>query len=126
MNSPSSNDFDRVARQCFSRLITQYGYNLVKRENKPFAVAHVYEHPVLHRKIEVRNDTYSVDYGFSVFIYNTLTEEYNILYNVPQEQQDQAADFVTRASHELWSTEEIAALITGGHWKTFRKVYFQR
>lgn len=125
MNSPSSNDFDNVARQCFSNLVTQYGYRLVKTESKPFSVVHVYENPTIHRRIEVRNDTYSVDYGFSIFIYNTLTEEYNILYNLPHERQDKAADFVKRASHELWATDEVTMLITGGNWKTFKKVYFQ-
>ena len=126
MNTPSPNDFDKIARQAFSPLITRYGYNLVQTESEPFRVVHIYENTTSNRKIEISNATYSVDYGFSVFLYNTATNEYNIIYNLPHEKQDSNGDFVTRASHELFETEEVVELISGTGWETFGRIYFQK
>lgn len=126
MNSPSPTDFDKIALQAFAPLITRYGYTLVQTESAPFRVVHIYENALINRKMEVSNATYSVDYGFSVFIYNTATNEYNIIYNLPHEKQDSNGDFVTRASQELFETEEVVELIAGTSWKTFGKIYFQK
>jgi hypothetical protein len=125
MNSPSPEDFNKIARQVFSPLITRYGYTLVQTESAPFRVVHIYENALIHRKIEVINATYSVDYGFSVLIYHTATNEYNIIYNLPHEKQDRNSDFVVRASQELFGTEEVVQLISGASWQTFGQIYLQ-
>jgi hypothetical protein len=125
MNSPSPADFDRIALQAFSSLITRCGYDLAQTESAPFRVVHIYENASINRKIEVSNATYSVDYGFSVFIYNTAANEYNIVYNLPHEKQDRNGDFVLRASQELFNTEEVVQLISGTSWKRFGQIYFQ-
>lgn len=88
-------------------------------------MVHIYENALINRKIEVSNATYSVDYGFSVLIYHTANNEYNIVYNLPHEKQDRDGDFVLKASQELFDTEEVVQLISGASWQTFEKIYFQ-
>jgi hypothetical protein len=126
MNSPSSENFDKIARQLFLNLISNYSYILASSELKQFNVRHIYENHSIKRRIEILNETYSVDYGFSLFIYNLTNGEYNILYNVPHEHQDEDCNFLVKAHDELFSILEIVGLISGKYWKQLHKIYIQK
>lgn len=126
MNAPASEHFDRKAREVFSVLIDRYNYLLTEVAVRPFYVSHIYTNPQIGRRVEITNSTYGSDYGFSFFIYQLGTNEYNILYNVPHEHQDKECRFLVMAQEELFSKAEILDIISGKAWKEFDGIVFKR
>jgi hypothetical protein len=126
MNTPSSEYFDKKARELFSTLITRYGYQLTQVSLELFNVFHIYTNPVIERKIEISNSIYGSDYGFSFFIYKLGTSKYNILYSVPQEHQDPECQFLAVAFDKLLSTQQTEEVIAGKAWRDLGSVTFQK
>ena len=122
--------FDEKAKTLFRNLITDYGY--VLEDTNPFelngmkwSTKHVYVNQDRNLKIEIQQEPYYTDYGFSFFIYNLKTGEYNILYNVPHEIQDKEEKFLFKAHQDLFSSAEAIDLISGKKWHKLTHILFQ-
>ena len=91
----------------FSFLELEFEYTIIsKKVPSQYYVQIIYENRNKNRIIVIYNGTYSVDYGFSVFIYDG--ENYkgnkpaiNIL-NKPYEEQDKECIFIKNASQYLY------------------------
>ncbi|HSU28867.1 MAG TPA: hypothetical protein VLJ68_10825 [Chitinophagaceae bacterium] len=122
--------FDEKAELLFRNLISDYGYtlegkNLFELNGMKWSTKHVYINSDTHLKIEIQQAPYYTDYGFSIFIYNLRTDEYNILYNIPHDSHDEEDKFLVRAHQTLFSSSEAIDLISGKYWRKLSHILFQ-
>lgn len=119
------NNFNLIAPRIFTDLVEKYGYVLDDiRTNElngmDWSAVHTYTNLEKKLKIEIKQEPYYTDYGFSFIIYNIENKEYSILYNVPHEEQDQQDNFLTDAYDYIFSNIEILDLILGKTWKKLK------
>jgi hypothetical protein len=130
MRTNKIDSFDEKAQTLFRNLITDYGYTLEGKDlfelnGMKWSTKHVYINRDTDLKIEIRQEPCYTDYGFSFFIYNLKTDEYNILCNVPHEVQDKEDKFLWRAHQKLFSSSEAIDLISGKNWHKLPHILFQ-
>src|SRR4030042_3335433 len=95
---PDEEVFIKNVRACFSGPIEKLGYRQTNVINKEMHVVITYENNQIKRRIEISNQTHPSDYGFSIFIYNTINDEHNIAVNVPWNNEDKECRFVERSA----------------------------
>lgn len=122
--------FNEKAEIVFRTLVEKYGYVLSEiRVNElngqKWSTHHIYINSEKNLQIEIKQEPYYTDYGFSFFIFKMGTKEYNILYQVPHEKQDNEDTFLLKAHEDLFSTEETTDLISGKKWKELKRIPFQ-
>ena len=124
-NSAKPPHFLSVAQNLFQNLVSDYHYVVANTELRVNIAPLVYHNPRLNKRIEIKNETFGVDYGFSIFVWNTSIGEYNIIYNVPHEKQDLNGHFLINAFKEIFSSRELVDLISTDRWVRFGRIYFQ-
>jgi hypothetical protein len=90
----------------FKFLVNDYKYQITSKKVDKYFVEILYENKNINRKIEIRNETNYTDYGFSIFVYNTENihkKLYEIIINVPFENQDKECKFIEKPSEYLKS-----------------------
>jgi hypothetical protein len=117
---PDEDVFIEKVRAYFGDLTEKYGYTEANVINEKLYAEITYLNTKIKRRIEIKNETHGVDYGFSIFIYNTADEEYNIPVNIPWDKEDDKCRFVERSSKFFF--ENLRNIIDGSEWKTFGKI----
>ena len=122
--------FNKRAERLFQTLVDKYGYvlsevNIQERNGQKWSTHLIYTNAEKNLKIEIRQAPYYTDYGFSFFIYKMGTNEYNILYHVPHENQDSDNQFLINAHKDLFSTDETIDLMSGKSWRELKHIPFQ-
>jgi hypothetical protein len=90
----------------FDFLVNNYKYQIISKKVDKYFVEVLYENKNINRKIEISNQTNYTDYGFSIFVYNTEIihkKLYEIIINVPFENQDKECKFIEKSSEYLKS-----------------------
>ena len=124
--------FNTVGKELFHRLCDEFGYTLEEikifelKEGQPWSIKHIYVNIQKKLKIEIEQAPYYTDYGFSFTIYNLESDEYNIIYNVPHEKQDDEGKFLQYAAINIFGSERICNIIKGEVWEKLGYIYFQR
>lgn len=113
----------------FRPLVTRFGYFLQEvRANElngtQWSSHHIYSNSAAGLKIEIRQEPFYKDYGFSILIFNERLDEFNILYNVPQEKQDSDGTYWQKAADDLFSSDDVLNMISGKIWKKLTVVPF--
>ena len=121
--------FNNIAKKLFKILVDEYGYILDEIKindlnGMKWSTHHIYINSLKNLKIEIKQEPYYTDYGFSFFIYKMGTDEYNILCNIAHEKQDKEGNFLLKAYKDLFSTEETLEIISGKHWKKLKYIPF--
>ena len=75
--------------------------------------------------VEIMNETCHVDYGFSIFLWKSEEEQYNILYNVPWEKQDSDCLFLQRAHDKITREDALVDMLSGKTWTLLPNIYFK-
>ncbi len=122
--------FNKMSPKIFKILVDNYGYELndiktIERNGMKWSAHHTYLNDRKDLKIIIKQEPYYTDYGFSFFIYKIGTNENNILYNIPHEEQDEKDDFLRKAYNDLFTTEETLNIITGKNWKELKRIPFK-
>ncbi len=115
-------NFNEVSPLLFVPLLKKFGFELKEtrtfyHNNQKWAAHHNYINKSAKLKIVIMQEPYYTDYGFSFYLYNTSKSEYNILYNVPHEDQDQGDLFLQKACDNIFSNKESIDMISGKSWK---------
>ena len=131
MTTNKIDNFNERAEILFRPLLENLGYTLDEKKinylnGQKWSTRHIYLNSKAKLKIEIKQEPYYTDYGFSFFIHKLGTDEYNILYNVPHESQDKEDKFLTKACDELFSNTEMVDLISGKSWKDLNHIPFQQ
>ena len=122
--------FNKISPEIFKILEEKYGYkfegiNTIERNGIKWSTHHTYSNKEKSLKIVIKQEPYYTDYGFSLFIYKIGTKEFNILYNVPYEEQDEKSGFLKKAFKDLFTSQETLNLIAGKDWKNLKKIPFK-
>jgi len=130
MRGNKIDNFNDRAKDLFKILVDNYGYvldevKINELNGMKWSIHLVYTNRKSNLKIVIKQEPCYTDYGFSFFIHNMETKEYNILYNVPHEEQDEEDSFLLKAYDDLFSTEETFDLITGKIWKKLNRIPFK-
>lgn len=130
METNKIDNFNQIAKALFRPLMNKYGYELKEIKinelnGSKWSTHHVYINNKKNLRVEIKQEPYYTDYGFSFFIYKIGTNEYNILYNVPHEKQDIEDRFIKKAYEDLTSNQEMIDLISGETWKELKHIPFQ-
>jgi hypothetical protein len=130
MTSNKIDNFNEKAEILFRPLLEKYGYILKEKKineinGQKWSTHHIYINNKAKLKIEIKQEPYYTDYGFSFFIHKLGTDKYNILYNVPHEKQDKEDKFLEKACDDLFASPEIIDIISGKSWKELRHIPFQ-
>jgi hypothetical protein len=131
MKSNKIEQFNTEAPHLFKRLCDDLGYVLEEIKiseinEKPWSSTHIYINTSKKLKIEIKQEPYYTDYGFSFFLRNLENNEYNILFNIPHEKQDEEGKFMAVAAECIFSSPEVLDLIQGNIWKELRYIPFQK
>jgi hypothetical protein len=131
MTTNKIDNFNEKAELLFRPLLENLGYTLEEKKinylnGKKWSTDHIYMNSKAKLKIEIKQEPYYTDYGFSFSIHKLGTDQYNILYNVPHEVQDKKDKFLTKACNELFSNTEMVDLISGKSWKELNHIPFQK
>lgn len=131
MEATRIDTFKELAPKLFQVLVDDFGYILEETKisrhwDQDWSVHLIYINKERNLKIVVMQEPYYTDYGFSFFIYNTNNDEYNILYNVAHEDQDEENSFLIKAREDLFSTSESLDMISGKSWKKLDKILFRK
>ena len=123
--------FNTKAPHLFKKLCDDLGYVLEEIKiseinEKPWSSKHIYINSEKNLKIEIKQEPYYTDYGFSIFLRNLENNEYNILFNMPHENQDEEGKFMAVAADCIFSSLEVLDLIQGNIWKELRYIPFQK
>ena len=123
-------DFNKLSPVVFKKLEEDYGYNLDEIKINElnginWSTHHIYINRDKGLKIIIKQEPYYTDYGFSFFIHKLGTEEYNILYNVESEYQDDDNKFLKKSYSDLFSNEETTNIISGKYWKELGYIPFK-
>ena len=113
--------FNEKAQAVFRPLLEEYGYILEeikvnKLNGQDWSAHHIYLNKTTNMKVVIKQEPYYTDYGFSFFIHKLQSNEYNILYNIPHERQDNEDEFIRVACHKLFSSPEMTDIISGKSW----------
>lgn len=130
MTTNKIDNFNDKAEILFRPLLEKYGYLLREKKvnelhGQKWSAHHIYCNIEKKLKIVIKQEPYYTDYGFSFFLHKVGTEEYNILYNVPHERQDNDDKFLTKASEDLFSHPEMVDLISGKTWIELKRIPFK-
>ena len=130
MTKNKIDNFNERAEMLFRPLLEKYGYTLKQVKindhyGQKWSTHHIYINDKAKLKIEIKQEPYYTDYGFSFFIYKVGTDQYNILCNVPHEQQDEEYNFLIKVCDDLFSNAEMVDLINGKSWKELKMIPFQ-
>ena len=122
--------FNKKSPEIFRNLVENYGYELAdlktnERNGMKCSAHHIYCNEKKALKIIIKQEPYYTDYGFSFFIHKIGTKEYNILYNVEAEYQDDENRFLQKAYTDLFSTPETLDLISGKYSKELGYIPFR-
>lgn len=131
MSSDKIDNFNEKATTVFRPTLEKYGYLLEEIKinyinGYKWSTHHIYINKQTNLKIIIKQEPFYTDYGFSFFIYDLGSRQYNILYNVPHEKQDNGDDFLHMAYEELFSTHETMDLISGISWMKLEHIPFQK
>lgn len=129
MEEDKIDQFNTIAKDVFNSLTTKYGYILTEIKTNEvkgmkWSAHHIYINKTKSLKIEIRQEPYYSDYGFSFFIYKIGTKQYNILYNIPHEKQDKELKFLQKAYADLFSNKETLNIISGEKWTELKYMPF--
>jgi hypothetical protein len=124
-------NFNIEGEKLFHPVLKTYGYTLKEKivtelNGIIWAVNHIYENERNKLKIEIKQEPYYTDYGFSFFLYKIHTTEYNILCNVPHENQDKEDKFLKIVCEEIFKNEKAIDLISGKYWKELKQILIQK
>ncbi len=124
-------NFNDVGVKLFQPVLEAYGYMLepikiFELNGMKWSAHHVYINVSANLRIEIRQEPYYTDYGFSFLIYKQGTDQYNILYNVPHERQDPGDMFLTKCLDDLFSNKEAVDMISGKSWAELKHILIQR
>ena len=131
MSADKIDNFNEKASALFRPTLEQCGYLLEEIKinylnGRKWSTHHLYINKQANLKVIIQQEPFYTDYGFSFFIYDLGSGQYNILYNVPHEKQDDGDHFLAMAYKELFSTQETMDLISGISWKELGRVAFQK
>ena len=131
MSADKIDNFNEKATTVFQPTLEKYGYHLEELKinyvnGHKWSTHHIYINKQANLKIIIKQEPFYTDYGFSFFIYDLSTGQYNILYNVPHEKQDEGDTFLNTAYDELFSSQETMDLISGSSWKELGHIPFQK
>ena len=121
---PEENIFVREVERYFEELIIKYKYIVTDKHAEKYSARVVYINETIHRKIEISNQTNYTDYGFSIFLYNTQNNEFNIIVNVPFDKQDKECIFLKTASEFLLNNQQD--LVAGNRWEKYKQISMQK
>jgi hypothetical protein len=121
---PDKTFFISEAKLVFNIFACDYGYQFIDEYIGEWSVNIKYYNSSLNRTIEIKNETHPVDYGFSLFINDHNTNEYNIIANIPWSKEDKDCYFLRRVANVLSAGPAIKQII-GGDWKKLDRIYFQ-
>ena len=121
---PENNVFIEKVKQIFSKYLENHGYSITAIEDEKRNCKIIYSTD--YRRIEIINQYNYTDYGFSIFIYNTKTNEHNILANVPFSKEDKECHFIEKAADVLLKNPRIDALLSSQNWEKFDKIICSR
>ncbi|MFM2386880.1 MAG: hypothetical protein RL660_1637 [Bacteroidota bacterium] len=115
-------NFNLEAEKLFQPILANHGYTLVERtitqlHGQDWSAKHVYIHNKNKLRVEITQEPYYSDYGFSFTIFNTTNDECNMLCNVPHENQDKEDKFLVSVCDEIFSNEELVNIIEGKFWR---------
>jgi hypothetical protein len=131
MSADKIDNFNEKATTVFRSTLEKYGYLLEEIKvnyinGQKWSTHHIYSNKQANLKIIIKQEPFYTDYGFSFFIYDLGMEQYNILYNVPHERQDNGDNFLYMAYEELFSNKETSDQIGGISWKKLGHIPFQK
>jgi hypothetical protein len=119
---PENNVFIEKVKQVFSKYLEDRGYSITLIENEKMNCKVIYA--MDNRRVEIINQYNYTDYGFSIFIYNTKINKYNILANVPFSKEDKEGDFIEKAANKLLKDPKVDTLFSGETWEDFNKIVY--
>ena len=113
--------FSKKGETIFRPPLEKYGYKLIEKlpiefNGNLWSIHHIYMNEAVGLKILVKQEPCYSDYGFSIFIHKLLNNEFNILYNVPKEEQDHEDNFLIRACNDILLSSELIDIIAGKAW----------
>ena len=131
MSADKIDNFNEKATTVFRSTLEKCGYRLEEIKvnyinGHKWSTHHIYIKKQPNLKIIIKQEPFYTDYGFSFFIYDLVSGQYNILYNVPHEKQDNGENFLYMAYEELFSTQETMDLISGISWENLGHIPFQK
>lgn len=120
-------NFNRAAPSLFTPKLMEYGYDFIRIENSEhnaalFSTHHIYTNKSLNLTLDIQQAPYYSDYGFSIFLRNSLLNETQLLCNVPQELQDKEDRFLISICDKFFSRPDLIALLKGENWNTIKPV----
>ena len=123
--------FNEKGELIFRPFLEKFGYSIDQviinyLNGRKWSVHHIYLNRALRLKIVLRQEPYYTDYGFSIFIHKLGTEEYNILFNMPHENQDHEDRFLSTICEQLLANTETIELITGKIWQELKRIPLQK
>lgn len=121
--------FNEKTIELVSPLLEQLGYKLKEikiseHRNMNWSTRLFFTNTEKGLEIQIREEPYYTDYGFSFWIYNIKNGLDNILYNIPHEKQGNDLTFYEQAINTLFSTPETLKLIKGEDWYEFNGLKF--
>ncbi len=123
-NIPDNKSFIDNVKIYFHKLIHEYKYKEIEYINNKFNVSLIYINSENNRKIEIKNEYNYTDYGYSVSIYNLENEEYNILVNIPYNQEDKECLFIKYSTLFILNNNDLLDIIIGNNWITYKKILY--
>jgi len=124
--------FRSIAPDLFDNLRSDHGYNLIetkvnqRNDGMDWSIQLIYVNDDKQLKIVIKQEPYYTDYGFSFFIYKIGTDEYNILYNVAHERQDDKGEFLFKAHQDLFLNKETLNIISGKKWTELKRIPYKK
>jgi len=123
--------FNLMGKEIFRPLSDDFGYTrgeaeVYELDGSPWSTKYVYLNTDKMLKIEILQEPYYTDYGFSFLIYNLNSDDYNIICNVPHEKQDSEGKFLYDAAKEIFGSPKIMKIIKGEVWENLDGIYFKR
>jgi hypothetical protein len=130
MTTNKIDNFNEKAEMLFRPILEKYGYSLDEKKineinGQKWSTHHIYINNKGKRKIVIKQEPRYSDYGFSFFIYKIGTDKYNILCNVPHENQDKDDKFLDKVCDDLFSIPELIDIIDGKFWKDLGRIPIQ-
>ncbi|MBN1499696.1 MAG: hypothetical protein JW982_06065 [Spirochaetes bacterium] len=122
---PSNTLFVKDCKKYFGELLTPLGYQLKSCEMKELFAKIIYENRSICRRIEIENACWPTDYGYSLFIYNTQSDDYNILINVPWTKEDADNIFLKKSYEFIDGHEELIDMFSGKKWLKYNGILYK-
>ena len=121
-------DNDSVFCYCnklYGTLLKKFGYELLSSDKSELNVKITYVNNQTQRKVVISNACWPTDYGFSIFIYNLITDKYNIIVNVPWNKEDRDNLFILKSFEFIKSNEEIQNILSGKVWIDYSSILYK-